>query len=65
VAAELERRWNERLGEVKRLEAQIRAAQEMQSSLGISASERAELMALAESPRRNCRDPQTDTPHGA
>jgi excisionase family DNA binding protein len=48
VAAELERRWNERLGEVERLEAQIRAAQEMQSSLGISASERAELMALAD-----------------
>jgi DNA invertase Pin-like site-specific DNA recombinase len=48
VAAELERRWNKRLGEVERLEAQIRAAQEMQSSLGISASERAELMALAD-----------------
>ena len=48
VAAELERRWNERLGEVERFEAQIRAAQERQSSLGISAPERAELMALAD-----------------
>src|SRR5690348_15543319 len=48
VAAELERRWNERLGEVERLEAHIRTAQEMQASLSIAASERAELMALAD-----------------
>jgi len=47
VAAELERRWNERLGEVARLEEQIRIAQEMQLGLGLSESERAELMALA------------------
>jgi excisionase family DNA binding protein len=48
VAAELERRWNERLGEVERLKGQVRTAQETQSSLGISVSERAELMALAD-----------------
>ena len=30
VATELERRWNERLAEVVRLEEQIRTAQEMQ-----------------------------------
>jgi hypothetical protein len=47
VATELERRWNERLSEVARLEEQIRTAQEMQRGLGISEAERAELMALA------------------
>jgi excisionase family DNA binding protein len=48
VATELERRWNERLGEVARLEEQIRTAQEKQLGLGISEAERAELMALAD-----------------
>jgi excisionase family DNA binding protein len=48
VATELERRWNERLAEVARLEEQIRTAQEMQLGLGISEAERAELMALAD-----------------
>lgn len=47
VATELERRWNERLSEVARLEEQIRTAQEMQRGLGIAQAERAELMALA------------------
>ena len=48
VATELERRWNERLAEVARLEEQIRTAQEMQLGLGISEAERSELMALAD-----------------
>jgi excisionase family DNA binding protein len=48
VATELERRWNERLREVARLEEQIRTAQEMKLNLGISEAERAELMALAD-----------------
>jgi len=48
VATELERRWNERLAEVARLEEQIRTAQEMQLGLGISEAERTELMALAD-----------------
>ena len=50
VATELERRWNERLAEVARLEEQIRTAQEMQLGLGISEAERTELMALADDP---------------
>ena len=48
MATELERRWNERLAEVARLEEQIRTAQEMQLGLGISEAERTELMALAD-----------------
>jgi hypothetical protein len=48
VATELERRWNERLAEVARLEEQIRTAQEMQLGIGISEAERTELMALAD-----------------
>jgi excisionase family DNA binding protein len=48
VAAELERRWNKRLGEVVRLEEEIRAAREMQPDLGVSELARAQLMALAE-----------------
>jgi len=48
VAAELERRWNARLEEVARLEAEIRAAQEHEPDKGLSAAERAEVMALAD-----------------
>jgi excisionase family DNA binding protein len=47
VASELERRWNERLREVARLEEEIRTARESRPDLGISDSERTELMALA------------------
>jgi DNA invertase Pin-like site-specific DNA recombinase len=48
VATELERRWNDRLAEVARLEEQRRTEQEMQLGLGISEGEQAELMALAD-----------------
>ncbi len=48
VASELERRWNERLGEVARLEGEIRTARESRPNLGISGSERTELIALAD-----------------
>jgi DNA invertase Pin-like site-specific DNA recombinase len=48
VATELERRWNDRLAEVARLEEQRRTEQEMQLGLGISEAEQAELMALAD-----------------
>lgn len=48
VASELERRWNERLGEVARLEGEVQSAHEGQAKAGISESERAALMALAD-----------------
>ncbi|HTV66018.1 MAG TPA: recombinase family protein [Bryocella sp.] len=48
VASELERRWNERLGEVARLEGEIQSAYEMQPKASVSETERAVLMALAE-----------------
>jgi excisionase family DNA binding protein len=48
VASELERRWNQRLGEVARLEEEIRTAQETQPKEGITESERATLIALAD-----------------
>jgi excisionase family DNA binding protein len=47
VAGELERRWNERLTEVARLEEEIRSARDQQPT-AIAEAERAELMALAE-----------------
>lgn len=48
MASELERRWNERLGEVARLEDEIRTAQETQPKEGITEAERAALIALAD-----------------
>ena len=48
VASELERRWNERLGEVARLEGEVQSAREVHANAGISESERAALMALAD-----------------
>ena len=48
VASELERRWNERLGEVARLDDEIRTAQETQPKEGITEAERAALIALAD-----------------
>jgi hypothetical protein len=48
VAAELERRWNDRLGEAARLEDEIRSARQAQPAAGISESERAALMELAD-----------------
>ena len=48
VATELERRWNERLAEVARLEEQKRAVVDTHLSLGISEAERTQLMALAD-----------------
>jgi len=48
VACELERRWNQRLGEVARLEEEIRTAQETQPKEDITESERATLIALTD-----------------
>ena len=48
VVGELERRWNERLAEVARLEEVIRSARETLPATAISAEERAELAALAD-----------------
>ena len=48
VATELERRWNARLEDVKRLEAEIHAAKEREPDNSLSATERAEVMALAD-----------------
>lgn len=48
VVGELERRWNNQLAEVARLEEEIRRAQEVLPKAGISDAERAEVMALAE-----------------
>ncbi len=48
VVSELERRWNDQLAEVARLEEEIRTAREAQPADGISDAERAEVMALAE-----------------
>lgn len=48
VVGELERRWNERLSEVARLEEVIRSARETLPATVISAGERAELAALAD-----------------
>jgi DNA invertase Pin-like site-specific DNA recombinase len=48
VVGELERRWNERLMEVARLEGEIQAARDTHPVITISAAERTELMALAE-----------------
>ena len=48
VVGELERRWNERLMEVARLEAEIQAAREIHPEIAISEAERTELTALAE-----------------
>jgi excisionase family DNA binding protein len=48
VASELERRWNERLGQVARLDDEIRTAQETQPREGITEAERAALIALAD-----------------
>ena len=69
VVGELERRWNERLMEVARLEAEIQATRAIRPESTISEAERIELAALAEDlPRtwksscRVGRDTQTDTP---
>jgi excisionase family DNA binding protein len=48
VASELERRWNERLGEVARLEEEIRTTQETRPKECITESERAALIMLAD-----------------
>lgn len=48
VVSELERRWNDQLTEVARLEEESRVAQEMLPAVGLSETERAEVMALAE-----------------
>jgi excisionase family DNA binding protein len=48
VATELERRWNERLAEVARLQEQVGTAREVQLGVGISEDERTRLMALAD-----------------
>jgi excisionase family DNA binding protein len=48
VVSELERRWNERLAEVARLEEEIRTARDAQPAATMSESERAQLLALAE-----------------
>jgi hypothetical protein len=48
VVTELERRWNERLAAVARLEDDIRLAQEAQPASSISTEEQAQLLALAE-----------------
>ena len=48
VVGELERRWNERLMEVARLEAEIQATREIHPEITISEAERMELAALAE-----------------
>jgi DNA invertase Pin-like site-specific DNA recombinase len=48
VAAELERRWNERLRELMRLEEEVRTAREELPAAGISDLERAKLMELAD-----------------
>lgn len=48
VVGELERRWNERLMEVGRLEAAIQSARDTHPTIAISELEQAELMALAE-----------------
>ena len=48
VASELERRWNDRLGEVARLEEGIRTAREAQPSGVPSEAELTELMGLAD-----------------
>jgi hypothetical protein len=48
VAGELERRWNERLATVARLEDDIRLAQEAQPASSISTEEQTQLLALAE-----------------
>jgi excisionase family DNA binding protein len=48
VATELERRWNERLAEVGRLQEQVGTAREVQLGVSISEDERTGLMALAD-----------------
>jgi excisionase family DNA binding protein len=48
VASELERRWNERLGVVARLEDEIRTARKAQPKEGMTESQRATLIALAD-----------------
>ena len=48
VVGELERRWNERLIEVARLEEEIRSARNTHPTIAVSERERIELMALAE-----------------
>ncbi len=48
VVVELERRWNERLAAVARIEDDIRLAQEAQPVSPISTEEQAQLLALAE-----------------
>jgi len=48
VIGELERRWNERLMGVARLEEEIRSARDAHPTIAISEVERVELMALAE-----------------
>lgn len=48
VVGELERRWNERLMEVARLEGEIQAARDTHPAITISEAERTELLALAE-----------------
>jgi excisionase family DNA binding protein len=48
VVGELERRWNERLMEVARLEEKIQSARGMRPTIAMSELERVELMALAE-----------------
>jgi excisionase family DNA binding protein len=48
VVGELERRWNERLRELMRLEEEVRAAREALPAAGMSEPERVELMELAD-----------------
>jgi hypothetical protein len=48
VVGELERRWNERLMEVARLEEEIQSARDTHPTVVISETERVGLMALAE-----------------
>jgi len=48
VASELERRWNERLADVARLEEELRIERQARPAAALSDDERASLMALAE-----------------
>jgi excisionase family DNA binding protein len=48
VVGELERRWNERLMEVARIEAEFQAARDTHPTVTFSEADRLELMALAE-----------------
>jgi excisionase family DNA binding protein len=57
VVGELERRWNERLTEVARLEGEIQTTRETHPAITISQAEQKELVALAEDLPRTWKHP--------